>query len=419
MNKNLINFFKKYLFKTLFMVSDFKPYLQKNRIEPSWWRTMLWGVGLSLVGSQLSAVSIITTATGGMTTDGYQGAAYSLTSGDVMRGFIMFKDGFTIPNQGTVFYDAEGPVYGNIIFGSTPGNTSTLQLGSDLRLGTTGWFAEQTSGFIYAPGINAIDGCPIVTAGIGGPGNSILMGGDQTLGFGLKITSSLTIDGCGHTLTINSRGLFTLDNRATLTLKNMNIITSVPNLFARTASNAGYVGLDNVSIYLTQDCELFGDSAQRLGMTRIQGFVGIYGPYSAIANSTRFDNPCGSKCNILINSGSTLYVGPGVTLNLSKLALSSANKIGMQDSTSVLWLDGCTLTCNVATAGQQGVVLSKGTVLLDDKVVISDLDGSGLANADITNGLIFGDGTAANDIDVRVLGGAYTVLNGCMQYKHS
>ena len=412
MNKKLINFFKKYLFKKPFMVSDFKPYLQKNRIEPVWWRTILWGIGLSMVGGQLSAVSIITTATGGATTSGYQGAAYSLTSGDVMRGFIMFKNGFTIPDPGTVFYDAEGPVYGNITFGSTGANTSTLQLGSDLRLGTTGWFA-QTSG------INAIDGCPIVTAGIGGPGNSILMGGDQTLGFGLTITSSLTIDGCGHTLTVNSSGLFTLDNRATLTLKNMNIITSVPNLFARTASKAGYVGLENVNIYLTQNSALFGDSATSLGMTRIQGLVGIYGPYSATASSTRFDNPCGSKCNILINSGSTLYVGPGVTFDLSGLALPSANKIGMQDSTSVLWLDGCTLTCNVATAGQQGLVLSKGTVLLDDKVVISDLNGSGIANADITKGLIFGDGTTANDIDVRVLGGAYTVLNGCMQYKHS
>lgn len=376
---------------------------------------IIWGIGLSVVGAKLSATSIITTASGGTFQNGYQGSKYTLfTSGEVMRGFIMFKNGFTIPQDGSLFYDADGTVYGDIDFEST---SSRLQLGSDLRLGTTGWFSRG----------GILDGCPIVTNDIGGPGNSILMGGDQSLNFGLKITSSLTIDGCGHTLTINAgSGLFTLQNRATLTLKNMNIIVNGSSFFASDNEAPSYVGLENVNIYLANNTNIFGNDSvsnsvsNNALMTRIQGFVGIHGPYSATANSSRFDNPCANKSNIAINSASTLYIGPGVTLDLSGLAVPSANKIGMQDSTSVLWLDGCTLKCDNGTAGQKGLVLTKGTVLFDDKVVISDLDGSGAANTDITNGLIFGDGTAAaNDVDVRVLGGAYTVLNGCMEYKHS
>jgi hypothetical protein len=38
---------------------------------------------------------------------------------------------------------------------------------------------------------------------------------------------------------------------------------------------------------------------------------------------------------------------------------------------------------------------------------------------DMAYGFIFGDGTASNDVNVRLLGGAYVIVNGCLQYKHA
>jgi hypothetical protein len=376
-----------------------------------WWRILYLGLGLTLFSGYMQSTPIITTATGGTAANGYQATTPTFTSEDVMRGFIMFKGGFTLPSDGNVIYDADGPVYGPLTFGT---GTSTLKLYSDLRLGTTGWFAN--GGGMFPS--RTLDGCPAS----GGPGNSILMGGDQTLNFSLEITTSICIDGCGNTLTLGSSGSLTLQNRATLTLKNMNLIVNASLPFS-SSNGAAYLGLENVNVFLQQDSCIFGANCAL--MPRIQGFVGIYGPYAAKSVSFAYGNPSANKCTIAINSGSTLYVGPGATLDLSYIQAPAANKIGMQDSSSVLWLDGCTLKWLPDNANGamplrgQGLVLKKGTILIGDKTTILDLDSSGNANTDITQGLIFGDGTAANDVDVRVLGGAYTVLKGCMQYYHS
>lgn len=376
-------------------------------------RVLMVAAGVVFVFEYVQATPIITTATGGTASNGYQATAPTFSSEDVMRGFIMFKGGFTLPNgTSNVIYDAEGPVYGPITFGT---GTSTLKLYSDLRLGTTGWFSNNG-------GTNNLDGCPIVTSGIGGAGNAILMGGDQSLNFSIYVTTTLTIDGCGHTLDLTSLGnipAFSMDNRATLTLKNMNIKVKGFSPFRCNTSTQSYLGLENVNIFLQDDTNIFGQagtSPYSNLMTRIQGFVGIYGPFQALDCGQRFDNPCSNKSKLTINSGSTLYIGPGVIFDITRLspAIPAANKIGMQDSSSVLWLDGSTLK------HKNGLTLKKGTVLIGDKTKIIDLDNSDATNTDITAGLIFGDGSiAANDVDVRILGGAYTILQGCMQYKHS
>jgi hypothetical protein len=390
-------------------VDDGEVGMKKLFINHYSWRVLLWSIGLMFFSGQSQATSIISTATGGTAANGYQATAPTFTAGEVTRGFVMYKAGFTLPNgTSSVFYDAEGPVFGNITFGT---GTSTLQLATDLRLGTTGWFANNA-------GMNTLDGRPVSD----GPGNSILMGGDQLLDFSIHITSSLTIDGCGHTLNLSSLGniaAFSLDNRATLTLKNMNIIVKGFSPFRAHQDTQSYLGLENVNIFLQDDTNIFGaagTSPYSNLMTRIQGFVGVYGPFQVLDCGQRFDNPCSNKSKLTINSGSTLYMGPGVKFDITRLssAIPAANKIGMQDSSSVLWLDGCTLT----HAG--GLTLKKGTVLIGDKTKIIDLQSDGATvNTDITNGLVFGDGTAANNVDVRILGGAYTMLQGCMQYKHS
>lgn len=327
----------------------------------------------------------------------YQASNYTFASGDVARGFIMFKGGFTIPSSGTVFYDTDGPVYGNITFGNS---SSILQLGSDLHFGTGGGFS----------GAGTIDG----------QSNTIFLGSDQTFNQALTLTNSLIIDGLGHTLTLGdgiTDGYFAMDNRSTLTLKNINLIvvnSGGADPFQRLNTKAGYVALQNVNVYLQKNTTLFGNSSDKLNMTNINGFVGIYGPYIAYASSTRFDNPQ-SLTNITIQPSSTLYFGPGTIFDLSSLTMTPAKKIGFIDNSSTLWLDGCALKDIGAT--NPGINVIKGTVLFDDKVVVQN---DSVTNKNIAQGLVFGDGaTSDNDVNVRVLGEAYVVLNGGMHYKHS
>ena len=88
----------------------------------------------------------------------------------------------------------------------------------------------------------------------------------------------------------------------------------------------------------------------------------------------------------------------------------------MADQTSVLHRDGCDFY-----TGANGLTLTKGTVIFENKVRIfnKDYDYAGTTNTDMSKALTFGDGTAAGDVNVCVLGGAYVTVDGCMKYNHS
>lgn len=355
-----------------------------------------------LLASQMQATSIITTAPSGTPTDGYKGSSSVMANGDVIRGHVMFKNGFEIPANGSVFYDADGPVFGNIVFNAD----STLQLGSDLRLGGTGTCWSSSSSKIDAKG------------------NTIVLGGDVTINNHTSIIETdLTIDGAGHSLTMTGLSQFKIDTNVTLRLKNMNFIidpdfTSNSLFLCLVAPNNFNVHFENVCVYLGTDTLLFGDGDR--GWTKIRGDVRIFGPYVVSATASTVDDAC--NCNIFIDQNSTLYIGPGTTLKLDGLDVASEKKIGMSDATSRLIFDGCTLTWKASsTNGNKALQLQRGTVFFQDKVVVKNFaeDGS-TTNTDLSNGLIFGDGSSSNhDVNVRVLGGAYVVLQGCMQYKHS
>lgn len=378
--------------------------IQLKKVRPMW-RKFLFKTILVVVlfVSSIKATSIITTAPGGTPTDGYQASTPVMSDGDVIRGHVMFKNGFEIPESGSIFYDADGPVFGNIFFNIG----STLQLGSDLRLGGTGncWGGSASK--------------------IDAQGNAIVFGGDVVMNdHSSSILTPLTIDGAGHSLIISGNSQFNINPAATLTLKNMNFIIDaigVDPIFNTLGGEDNFrVLFENVTIYLGRDILLFGQGSY--GCTRIQGDVRLFGPYTASAASHNYDTMGGVDSNIFINENSTLYIGPGTTLNLDGLDVPSTQKIGMFNSTSRLLLDGCTLSWKASsTAGHEALQLQRGTVLLQDKVVIKNfaLDGT-TTNTDVSKGLIFGDGIASdNDVNVRVLGGAYVVLQGCMQYNHS
>lgn len=352
----------------------------------------------ALCASNSFATSLITTAATGTPTDGYQASCYEFSDGDVARGTIIFKEGFCVPSCGDILYDADGQVFGDIIFGDY---NSTLTLGTDLRLGSDGNF--------YGEGT------------IKGYGRSILLGGDTVLTSSLNIMSDTTIDGCGHRLDLR-QGSFILSAES-LSLKNMDLILSDTNCsgtsFIADAEGVN-LALENVHIYLHGHARIFSyDSLNSsAGTLTIKGLVHVDGLGKTLSlNSSDTSNSYNSI--VFIDENSTLSIGNGVTLDISDLYAPADQKIYLADDTSSIILDGGTLRWDIGDLGAyQALQLERGNLFLSDKATISNTY-YGEPNADVACGLILGDGTAENDVNVRVLSGAYVALNGAMEYLHS
>jgi hypothetical protein len=112
---------------------------------------------------------------------------------------------------------------------------------------------------------------------------------------------------------------------------------------------------------------------------------------------------------------SELSIGPGV--NFSYKPYSGGSRSGdnslirMVDSTSRLRFDNSTLT----VSNLSGLQFLKGMVTFDNLVSVVNTGATSTTGC----GIIFGDGTAENDVDVRVLSGATIVVDGFLQYAHS
>jgi hypothetical protein len=353
------------------------------------------------------ATSITSTAPGGTFTSGYQGSTPSAyTNGNLIRGHFMFKQGFRLDSTDptTVTWDGDGIVNGLLGWN---GSNTILNLASDLKLGSTLTFV--------GGGINRM---------ISGGGNKIILTGD--VGLNWKITpqtTDLTIDGQGHMLKVaaNVSGSINVAAGITVTLKNMILDInsgSVSNFRFFDSSTTSNVILENVRVRCKSSLP-----------------VGIMGPGTlTIRGNVFFENVGGviiltrstQSFNLVIDKNSTLHVGKNTSLSLSGAAVYDSVLVSMTDQTSVLHLDGCDFYTSTSSPVLAGLNLLKGTVLFENKVRIfnayydAGVPGpSTTGNSDMTKGLIFGDATAANDVNVRMLGSAYVTVDGCMKYNHS
>ena len=380
------------------------------------WRALLLGLGVTLAAGQIlaDAGQIISTATGGVFANGYQGSLVS-TSTILLRGTIICKQGIDVSGTLPVVYDADGPVYGKVQFNGASG---TLKLASDLRLGSTCAVRSVTTDAYMT-----IDAGKSTDASVAG--QTIIMGDDLRLTFSTKFISNCVIDGRGNTLTLQAP-LSVFNTSMSVTLKNMRLIiwpgtgTSSSNAFAEpfvfNANNQSQsINLCNVDLCLPSGKTTHVVTAGRLNINNRVNVTGSGGTFKMFYSGAGTASP-----KIIVGNNSKFLVGHGVTLSLwGSPNVPQSNRLVLNGVTSQLWLDGCTLDISAVAAGTtQGLMLKQGTLFFDNKVTVS----SSIANAvvaDITNGLQLGDGTAANDIDVRVRGGAYLDIIGSMHYKHS
>jgi hypothetical protein len=348
---------------------------------------------------------LITTAPGGTFTSGYNATQYTTTG--TLRGHVMLKNGLSVPS-GYSTWDGDGFVNGSIIWAA---GSSRLILASDLKLGSTAIipYADYSSKII-------------------GQGNKIELGADLSVFNTLMLRgSSLTIDGKGHTLSL-MRGETPQINGtdgATLTLKNMTLYIGAGPTGSMTIF--GYntplnLILDNVALVCKSNGFFYPVGILGNGSLTIRGNVSIESNGGVVILSGE------SRVTVSIEKNSTLRVKKNTAFSLVKFALNTAcTSFSMADQTSVLHLDGCDFyTSTLYSDAPEALNLSKGTVIFENKVRIfnsfyNNFTGrpNSTGNKNMSKGLIFGDGTPENDVDVRFLSSAYVTVDGCMKYNHS
>lgn len=360
---------------------------------------------------------LYSTTQGGSPAASYQGALYTFTDNTVIRGHFTFKNGFDTNNCGAR-WDAEGLVNGPV----TISNASSLVLANDLRLGCT---ATLTGDGAYL----SFDGL----------GNKVSLGNDMTLDKGILISSDLTIDGQGHSLTMGGAldvGRFITTDPAILTLKNMTLC------FDNTGANwdcifrAGSYVLENMKIvvipYPNGVAALCSSIAAASGTLSIRGNVTIESPVIPFVFCLNDGFGAGDQLNLTINieKNSTLTIGKNTLCALCHDSEGSSCTINFADSTSQLVLDDCQFYTSTVGGGNNSFLaalnLTKGIVIFKNKVSVFNAICNTAsrapyrpANKDMSKGWILGNGTSQGNVNVRLLGGAYVTLEGCMDYRHS
>lgn len=265
----------------------------------------------------------------------YMKMQYENMTWNSAENYIFFNDGFMIDDSVARFKLAI-PVNGVIDLHGT----AVLDLGEDLELGQSCKInIHDTTGYISGNGLSLI------------LNNNLEIESGKSLEF---LTDTL-VDGRDNIILLGDGSQLIVDSNVTLTLKNLTLKTST-NMLGNPAVKTyldSVLCLDNVVLALDDRFEFSA------GNLCIHGNVLVQGDGEFIYTST-------SEC--VIDSNSTLIFGVDTVFTYSP---NSANRdlIIMRDSSSSLFLNGCTLQSTYTA-----LRLTKGHLLLDNKVTFSPID---------------------------------------------
>lgn len=111
-----------------------------------------------------------------------------------------------------------------------------------------------------------------------------------------------------------------------------------------------------------------------------------------------------------ISTNATLFLDANSTFSYAPKRRINRDLIAMTDVSSRLFANGCTMKSTTT-----GMRLTKGTLVVDGKVTMQNSGATALSQ-----GISFGNGTAANDLTIKVLGGAKLELtSGILVYNNA
>ncbi len=259
-------------------------------------------------------------------------------------------------------------------------NGGTLSLDGDLYLSSTTR--------LYTGGI------------IDGNGGALKLGGNLSIpsGESLRFTSSTIIDGRGHALILEPGAQLIVDKFTTLSLRNLEL---------RNLKDNGVVMLSPSSLLGFQDVEvaLSGDYTFTQGGLLVDDDVLVTGTSKFVYESAQ---------SSFVNKFATFYFDLGSTFSYVP-SNSSRTLINMADVSSAIYLNGCTFSAP-GDSKYNGIQLTSGRVILDNHVIFNNINGS-VPNAVRAKAIAFGDGASAtNDVDFKVLSGAFVEIEGYLDY---
>lgn len=209
---------------------------------------------------------------------------------------------------------------------------------------------------------------------IHGYDRAIIMNGNLTIPTNkiLHISGRILLEGNGNTLSFADRGQIFVDSQSTLTLRNLTIknTKNYPgNPCIKCTTTKSNLSFDNVEFSPTND--FFFDQ----GNLFIHNDVVFSGSSAFIYRS-----PMPAH----ITSGSCLTFAPGSTFDFQTTTTGTPNLLGknlfiLDDATSKLYLDGSTLKSTFT-----GICLTKGQLILDNKVALSNRNILTLTSATLT-----------------------------------
>ena len=201
------------------------------------------------------------------------------------------------------------------------------------------------------------------------------------------------ISGGGHLVDLDDTGSFIIAPNSSLTLADMTISNFC---------DGNVICSDNSSQLILVDVNWKQKDVYRFE----QGSILFKGNVSILGTSTFiYDSPYTST----IDSYAQLRIGDDVWIELGKNKDNLQEPLYFTDNTSKLFLDGCHLVIT-----DSGIQFTKGQIKIADDVSID------LVGTVTQTGLILGDGTAANDVDLILLSGATITHNsGYLVYNNA
>lgn len=350
--------------------------------------TVLLVVIFCLPASFVGALSI--NGSGGSSS--YKFGRYAFANGDYARGFVVFRDGCTVPSGGSITMGIDGGRLNGFIIGG--GGIPNIFLESDLTLGRTASFG----GSQFA---------------LNGRGHSLVLTGSFTVlpAAGLDsliIADDLIIDGQGNRMHFDAAASIGLSAGVTVTLRNL-IITNESNAsptlpLINPADGTSQVCLDNVIFRLKNDMPI------KEGRWYVHNDVIVSGTskFSYASTGTMFVD---SGACLSFDYTTTFSYSPGYS---RRHALSERDMIAMADASSKLLFNDSTIY-----VPDSGLRLTKGMLLLDNRITIVNRSYSVAGNTDVNKSFEWGDGTEAGELDVAILAAARTEVDGMVFYNPS
>jgi hypothetical protein len=306
-----------------------------------------------------------------------------------MNGFGAFEGGFTLETVSTTCtFDSFFPVSGSVDM-----RAGTLYLLKDLLLdkGTS----LVSMGDIYGDG--HLMECSASVTAMWAPSSitmdNIILALNNDVEWQIQtiFQGTCTVDGHSKKVEIEDSTSIIVASGGHVTFKNMTLDG---------LKNGSFYCQDGTASIAFKNCELHVDSDFTFsnGSILFDSDVEITGT-NQITYSTVNSSTIGLQSKLTINNGMTFYYAPSV---------ANRDLLVMTDKSSILYLDGCTLRST-----ETGIRLTKGRLFLDNVVTFS------CAGSADSESIAFGNGTAADNVDVTFCSGAWLDVYGGMHYDNA